>query len=177
MPKKKGKGTVFPAAVITVSDKGSKGEREDTSGPALKKFLEERGFGVARYEIVPDEIDAICGILRECSSECSLIVTTGGTGVSPRDVTPDATRQVIETEIPGFGEHMRAVSIRKTPHGIISRALAGTVGQTLIINVPGSKKGALECLEAVFPAIPHTLELIAGRVQDCAEEISKHGEV
>ncbi len=160
----------FTAAIITVSDKGSRGERKDTSGPALKKFFEARDFDVTRSEIVPDEVDKICGALRECAADCRLIVTTGGTGVSPRDVTPDATRQVIEIEIPGFGEHMRAISIKKTPHGIISRALAGTVGETLIINVPGSEKGALECIEAVFPAIPHTLRLIAGQVRDCAQE-------
>jgi len=161
---------VYPAAVITVSDRSSRGEREDKSGPALKRVLLKHGFEVTRYNIVPDEINAIKDALMSCVETCRLVVTTGGTGVAPRDVTPEATRKVIEKEIPGFGELMRAVSYTKTRTAIISRALAGSVGAALIVNVPGSEKAAVECIEAVMPAIPHALKLLSGGVRDCAEE-------
>ncbi|MHC4663487.1 MAG: MogA/MoaB family molybdenum cofactor biosynthesis protein [Planctomycetota bacterium] len=164
------KQKTYPAAVITVSDKSASGKREDKSGPALKKVLNMNGFDVIRYKVVPDELNAIVDSLHGAAEVCRLIVTTGGTGVSPRDMTPEATRQVINKEIPGYGELMRAVSYGHTKTAIISRALAGSVGKTLIVNVPGNDRAAVECIEAVMPAIPHTLKLLAGKVRDCAEE-------
>ncbi len=159
----------FQVGVLTLSDKGSKGERTDTSGPIIQGLLDER-YEVAIYEIVPDEKALIEAKLRDWSDQrrLSLILTTGGTGVAPRDVTPDATLAVIDKQVPGMAEAMRYASLQKTPMAVISRAVAGIRGTTLIINLPGSPKGAKECLEAVLPALPHALEKIAGDPEDCA---------
>lgn len=158
------------AAILTLSDKGSRGERVDASGPALSAWLAERGVETARTEIIPDEAELITAKLVEWadSGAFDLILTTGGTGVSPRDVTPDATMKVIDRLIPGFAEVMRMKSLLKTPNAMISRAVAGIRGQTLIINLPGSPKGAVENLEAVWPAVPHAVEKIQGDTRDCA---------
>ena len=158
------------AAVITVSDKGSQGEREDLSGPEAVRLLEAQGIGVACTRVVPDEPDEIKAALIDCADRLGLdlIITTGGTGVTPRDVTPDATREVLEKEIPGMAEAMRRSSMAKTPHAMISRALAGLRGKTLIINLPGSPKGVRENLAVVLPAIPHAVEKIQGSDTDCA---------
>ncbi|MHB8896104.1 MAG: MogA/MoaB family molybdenum cofactor biosynthesis protein [Candidatus Geothermincolia bacterium] len=160
------------AAVITVSDKGAAGEREDLSGKVVREILEGAGIAVERAEIVPDEAGALSELMVEiCDEGFDLIVTTGGTGLSPRDVTPEATLAVIEKEIPGMAEAMRAESLKVTSHAMISRAVCGLRGTTLIINLPGSPKGASENLEVVMPAVPHALEVVGGAVSECAQPI------
>jgi molybdopterin adenylyltransferase len=158
------------AAILTLSDKGASGERTDASGPALERWLAEQGVATIQYKMIPDDKVTIASTLEEWS-DCGrfdLILTTGGTGVSPRDVTPDATVLVLDRLIPGFGEVMRMKSLEKTPHAMISRAVAGIRGKSLIINLPGSPKGAIENLEAVWPAIPHAVAKIQGDPADCA---------
>ena len=157
------------AAILTLSDKGSRGERADLSGPALASWLTEREVEIARTEVIPDEADLISAKLAEWADggEFDLILTTGGTGVSPRDVTPEATVRVLDRLIPGFGEAMRAASLTKTPQAMISRAVSGVRKRTLIVNLPGSPRGAIENLEAVWPAIPHALKKIQGDMGDC----------
>ena len=160
----------YTAAVVTVSDKGAAGEREDLSGAVVRDILEGAGIEVVRREIVPDEANVLSELLVAlCDQGIDLIVTTGGTGVSPRDVTPEATLGVIEKEIPGMAEAMRAESLKVTPHAMISRAVCGLRGGALILNLPGSPKGARENLEVVMPAVPHTLEVAGGRVSECAQ--------
>ena len=151
------------AAILTISDKGHRGEREDRSGPALASWLAERQVEVVFTKLVADEADAISAQLIDwADAACDLILTTGGTGVSPRDVTPEATRAVLEREIPGIGEAMRASSLAKTPFAMLSRAVAGVRGQTLIVNLPGSPAGAIENLAAVWPAVKHAVSKIQG---------------
>ncbi len=159
----------YKAIVITVSDKGSRGERIDTSGPALVRMLLET-YDVKETIIVPDEIDRIADVIRRQIDEhgMDLVVTTGGTGVSKRDVTPEATRLVVDRELPGFTEIMRSESYKITPHGIISRAICGIRGESIIVNLPGSEKAATECLSFVLGAIPHALSKIKGDPVDCA---------
>ncbi len=159
------------AAILTLSDQGSRGERADLSGPALASWLSGRGVEIARTEIIPDEADLISSKLAEWADggEFDLILTTGGTGVSPRDVTPEATLRVMDRTIPGFSEAMRAASLAKTPQAMISRAVSGVRKQTLIVNLPGSPRGAIENLEVVWPAIPHALKKIQGDMGDCVE--------
>ena len=158
------------AGILTVSDRSSRGEREDASGPALSRWLEKRGVKTGRLEIVPDEGDRIAAVLRNWADEeeFELILTTGGTGLSPRDVTPEATLTVVERTIPGFGERMRSRSLEKTPMAVLSRAVAGVRKRSLIINLPGSPKGAVENLEAVWDAVPHAVEKIRGDESECA---------
>lgn len=158
------------AAILTLSDKGSRGEREDLSGPALRNWLTERGVTVACMALMPDELEQIAALLEDWADRLrpDLILTTGGTGVSPRDLTPEATRRVIERELPGFAERMCMESLKKTPHAIISRAIAGIRGGTLIVNLPGSPKGAVENLAAIWPAIPHAIAKMQGDPADCA---------
>lgn len=168
----------YTAAVITVSDKGSKGEREDTSGPALVELLEENGYTVAYTAMVPDEIEDIRRELRLCADEkdLCLVLTTGGTGFSRRDVTPEATEGVIEKRVPGIPEAMRAASMRITPMGCLSRETAGIRGSTLIINLPGSKKASTENFAAVVNPVRHGIEILRGVAHDCAEHHHHHGE-
>ena len=156
--------------ILTLSDKGSRGERVDASGPALAAWLTEHDATVVETALLPDEAAGIADLLADWADtdRCDLLLTTGGTGVSPRDVTPEATRTVIDREIPGFGEEMRRISREKTPHALISRAIAGIRRATLIINLPGSPKGAVENLAAVWPAIPHAVAKIRGDQSDCA---------
>jgi molybdopterin adenylyltransferase len=158
------------AVIITVSDRGASGERQDGSGPEIAGMLQTAGMEIVGRQIIPDEKAIIRRVLVEWSDEKSadLIVTTGGTGVSPRDVTPDATREVIEREIPGMAEAMRRHSAAVTPHAMISRALAGIRGRTLIINLPGSPKGARENLGVLLPALAHAIEKIKGDETECA---------
>lgn len=160
----------WTAAVITVSDKGSQGLREDTSGPALVKLLEEDGFRVVYTTIIPDDFDTIAQELKECADEkgVCLVLTTGGTGFSRRDVTPEATETVLERRTPGIPEAMRAESLRITPMGCLSRETAGIRGETLIINLPGSKKASTENFSAVRKAIRHGMEVLRGVSGDCA---------
>lgn len=158
------------AAILTLSDKGARGEREDLSGPALSDWLTRKGVVVECQSLIPDDFATIVSTLEKWlgSPAPDLILTTGGTGVSPRDKTPEATAEVIDRELPGFAERMRQESLKKTPHAVISRAIAGISGQTLIINLPGSPKGAIENLEAVWPAVPHAIAKIQGDPSDCA---------
>lgn len=159
----------YTAAIITVSDKGSVGEREDKSGPALRAVLES-SYDVKEIIIVPDEADIIAQVIKDLvDTRCiDLIVTTGGTGVAKRDVTPEATRLVMERELPGFAEVMRMESYKLTPTAMVSRALCGTRKGSLIINLPGSPKAAVECISFVLNAIPHTLDKLQGDTRDCA---------
>ena len=158
------------AAILTLSDKGAAGERADASGPALAGWLNERGVSVLQTQVIPDEVDRIAETLAAWadSRRFDLILTTGGTGVSPRDVTPDATMRVLDRLLPGFGEVMRFRSLAKTPHAIISRAVAGIRGGVLIINLPGSPKGAVENLEAVWDTVPHAIAKCQGDPAECA---------
>lgn len=151
--------------VITVSDRASRGEYEDRSGPAIREYLAEvlaTPFEVAA-RVISDEQDLIAGTIRQLERDgCCLIVTTGGTGPAPRDVTPEATEAVCDKLLPGFGELMRKVSLEKVPTAILSRQLAGICGGALVINLPGQPKAIRECLDAVFPAVPHCVRLIGG---------------
>lgn len=155
--------------IITISDKGSRGEREDLSGKEIERLIRTLPAEIVAYEIIPDEQDEIERLLKDFADEkgLDLILTTGGTGVAPRDVTPEATRAVIEKELPGMAEAMRAESLKKTPHAMISRAVAGIRGQTLIINLPGSPKAVRENLAVVLPAIEHTISKIKGDPSEC----------
>jgi molybdenum cofactor synthesis domain-containing protein len=157
-------------AIITVSDRGARGEREDRSGQVLSERMLQEGFQVICRVVVPDETDVISRELLRCVEEerVGLIVTTGGTGVTSRDVTPEATLAVVERTVPGMAEAMRAASLSKTPHAMISRAIVGIRNTTLIVNLPGSPKGAIENLEVILPALPHALEKIQGDPSECA---------
>lgn len=149
--------------VLTISDRASRGEYEDRSGPAIRRFVAERlGGEVVQSGIVPDDRERIAATLRAWCDEAhlDLILTTGGTGFAPRDVTPEATRDVLEREAPGLAEAMRAASLKITPHAMLSRAVCGIRDRTLIINLPGSPKAALENLETIAPALPHGLALL-----------------
>ncbi|HON58775.1 MAG TPA: molybdopterin adenylyltransferase [Smithella sp.] len=158
------------AGIITVSDKGSQGRREDLSGPAVAEMLAGANVNLTCTLIIPDEKDQIKqAIIRLADKEkLDLILTTGGTGVSPRDVTPDATLEVIDKQIPGMAEAMRQQSMRITPHAMISRAVAGIRGRCLIVNLPGSPKGAKENLAVILPALKHAVEKIKGDDSECA---------
>jgi molybdenum cofactor synthesis domain-containing protein len=148
--------------ILTLSDRSSRGERADSSGPALSARIQAEGWLVTKGAILPDEESAIRAILSEWadSGELDVILTTGGTGFAPRDVTPEATRAVIEREAPGLAEAMRAFSLRITPHAMLSRVVTGIRKKTLIINLPGSPKGAVENLEVVIPVLPHAVQLL-----------------
>ena len=150
------------AAVLTVSDGVSAGEREDLSGDELELLLRAEGYDVVR-RVVPDEHEGIAAALRELSMEASLVLTTGGTGVAPKDVTPEATASVLERPAPGIAEAVRADAIRRTPHGLLSRGLAGTVGYTLIVNLPGSPGGCRDGFAVLRPALGHALALLSDK--------------
>lgn len=157
--------------ILTISDKGSKGERIDRSGGVIKEMVEERlEAQVKKYEVVPDEKGTIIEKLKEMvNEEIDLIFTTGGTGLSPRDMTPEATREVIEKEVPGIEEAMRMKGLEKTPHSMLSRGVAGVSKGSLIINLPGSTKAVKESLQVILPAIPHALDIISGRGGECGK--------
>jgi molybdenum cofactor synthesis domain-containing protein len=161
---------LYRAGILTVSDRGARGEREDVSGKIIAEMLAGVSIEVAAYDIVPDEEDRIAAKILEYVDvrNLDLVITTGGTGVSPRDVTPEATRRVMDREITGMAEAMRQESARKTPHAMLSRAVAAIRRQSLIINLPGSPKGARENLQAVLPALTHALEKIKGSERECA---------
>lgn len=161
---------MFSVGILTISDKGAAGTREDLSGPEIKNIIVSLPAEVKEYEIVPDSKDVIANKLKEWTDNkgIDLIITTGGTGVSPRDVTPEATREVIEKELPGMSEVMRMESLKKTPHAMISRAVVGIRHHSLIVNLPGSPKAVKENLQAILPALPHTLSKLKGDETDCA---------
>jgi molybdopterin adenylyltransferase len=160
---------MFSVGILTISDKGSRHEREDLSSVAIKDSLEPLNLNIVRQDIVPDEKDLIAQKLTDWadSGEVDLIVTTGGTGLAPRDVTPEATLSIMDKEVPGFGEAMRYRNADRVPTAILSRALAVVRKRTLIINLPGSPKAVTECLDAVLPAIRHAIETLRGEVEDC----------
>lgn len=160
---------MFKAAVLTASDRSAAGEREDLSGRVVQDILKELGGVVVEKIIVPDDLQKLELALKRLSDEVGveLLVTTGGTGLSPRDLTPEATRAVIEKEVPGMAEAMRAFGLSKTPHAMLSRAVCGVRGKTLIINLPGSPKAVREMLSVISAALPHALDLLKGDVKDC----------
>ncbi len=163
---------MFTAKVITVSDRSSRGERPDGSGPVLCELLNAAGYEVLSPAIIPDEQPEIEKALIDAAGEdIALVLTTGGTGFAPRDVTPEATLAVCEKQVPGFGEAMRAASLQITPHAMLSRATAGIRGRTLIINLPGSPKAARENWEAIEKAVPHGLEILRGGPADCGVNV------
>ena len=160
----------FKSGVLTISDKGSQDLRVDESGEIVVRMLEEKEFSVLKKEIVPDDRKQIVDTLKRWVEKdgLSLIITSGGTGLSPTDVTPQAMEEVIDFQVPGMAEAMRAQSLKKTPHAMISRAMAGVRGACLIINLPGSPRGASENLSVVLPALNHALSKLAGDPSDCA---------
>jgi molybdopterin adenylyltransferase len=163
---------MFRVGILTISDKGHAGERVDTAGPELGRLLDPAGFAVAATAMVPDEWEAIAAQLVAWSDAdgLDLILTTGGTGLSPRDITPEATLSVAHRLVPGIPEAMRAASLAVTPHAMLSRGRAVIRGRTLIINLPGSPKGARENLTAILPALPHALEKLQGSPAECGAE-------
>ncbi|MFA4920312.1 MAG: MogA/MoaB family molybdenum cofactor biosynthesis protein [Thermodesulfovibrionales bacterium] len=161
---------MITVAVLTLSDKGSKGEREDASGPLIREMLKGIDAEVKYYDILPDEKELIKEKLIEYGKLVDLILTTGGTGLSPRDVTPEATIEVIERQIPGIAEAMRIEGLKKTRRAMLSRAVAGVRGKTLIINLPGSPKAVKENLEIILGVLPHAIEKIKGDTSECATQ-------
>ena len=154
--------------ILTISDKGARGQRYDESGQTIRDIFSDLDSDIVGYEIVPDEMDTISGKLAEWADnkETDVIITTGGTGLGERDVTPEATIAVVDRVVPGLAEAMRAASLSKTPMAMLSRATAGVRGKCLIINLPGSPKAVRECLEVVLPAIPHAVDIIKGVVTE-----------
>ena len=157
--------------ILTLSDRSSRGERLDASGPALANFIQGEGWSVVKQSLLPDDEPAIRRILTDWSDsgELDVILTTGGTGFAPRDVTPEATRAVLQREAPGLAEAMRLASLKITPHAMLSRIVTGIRGKTLIINLPGSPKGAVENLQVILPVLPHAVQLLH---EDPASETS-----
>ena len=161
--------------ILTVSDKGSRGQRYDESGLTIRERISLLDSRVVKYEIVPDELNIITGKLTEWADEgnVDVILTTGGTGLGPRDITPEATLDAVDRVVPGLAETMRAETFQKTPFAILSRAVAGVRGKCLIINLPGSTKAVRECLEVILPVIPHAVEIIKGEVTEHSNEPGK----
>ncbi len=160
---------MYKVGVLTASDKGAAGQREDISASVIKQIIAEVGWEISCYRLVPDEFDIIVDNLVYMSDDkkVDLILTTGGTGFSPRDITPEATKAVIDRDVPGIPEVMRAISLRYTPRAMLSRAVAGIRNSTLIINLPGSQKAVKECLEAIMDSLPHGLEMLSGKAGEC----------
>ena len=161
---------MIKTAILTISDKGSRGERIDGTGPALRNELDNKEYEISYYKILPDEMkDIEKELIYLCDElKVDLVLTNGGTGFSQRDVTPEATQNVIEKYVPGIGEAMRSKSLAITPKAMLSRSIAGIRGKTLIINLPGSPKGAVENLQFVLPAIPHGIAILIGEASECA---------
>jgi molybdenum cofactor synthesis domain-containing protein len=154
--------TVLTAAIVTISTKGAAGKRVDESGPAIREALEAAGIKVVHTKVVSDGVTPVGNAIREASQKANVVITSGGTGLSPNDMTPEATRRVIDREAPGIAEALRAHSMTKTPHGMLSRGVAGTLGAALVVNLPGSPKAARESLEVLIPVLSHAAELLAG---------------
>jgi len=159
---------MFTVGILTISDKGSRGQRHDWSGEVIRECLSSLDSRVVKYQVIPDEVEVIAGKLAEWADNggVDVILTTGGTGLSRRDVTPEATLSVVDKSVPGFAEAMRARSLEKTPMAVLSRAAAGVRKECLIINLPGSPRAVQECLEVVLPAVPHAVEIIKGEVTE-----------
>jgi len=157
-------------AVLTASDRSARGERDDLSGRVLMEITKGQGWELVFYGVIPDDRAQLKVEMQRLADEvgASLILTTGGTGLAPRDVTPEATLDVIHKEVPGLAEAMRKKSMEKTTHAMLSRAVCGIRGETLIVNLPGSPRAVRECLEVILPAIPHAVELLRGAVSDCS---------
>jgi molybdopterin adenylyltransferase len=157
--------------ILVVSDRGARGERADRSGPAATEVLSQLNIDVSKYEVVPDEADIISNKLKEwCDNGgVDVILTSGGTGLAPRDVTPEATLKVLDRTIPGLTEAIRFETMKTKPEAILSRAIAGSRGKCLIINMPGSPRAVKECLEVILPVLPHALEILSGKVSDCGQ--------
>lgn len=166
------------AGILTASDRSFQGEREDASGPLLKELFINYGAEVIIYQVVPDDKQIIAGTIKHWADhlECELIFTTGGTGLSPRDQTPDATLEIIEKEIPGIAQALRAKSLEKTPMAMLSRGVAGIRGRTLIINLPGSPSAVRESFEILKPMLAHAAALLGGKVKDCSTHLSSSWE-
>ncbi len=163
---------IINAAILTMSDKGSKGEREDLSGPAIQEIIEPKGYKVVEYKIIPDEFDVICRELKRLADEniADVVFTTGGTGFSQRDVTPEATRAVCYREVPGIPEAMRAYSLTITKRAMLTRAYAGIRKNTLVVNMPGSPKAVRESLEYIIDELRHGIEILKGEASECARQ-------
>ncbi|MEC4685219.1 MAG: MogA/MoaB family molybdenum cofactor biosynthesis protein [Nitrospirota bacterium] len=159
---------MFRAAILTLSDKGSRGERVDESGRILREILGQARIEVVQYEVIPDDRDILKERLINLSGKVDLIVTNGGTGLSPRDITPDVTLEVIDREVPGIAEAMRYEGLKKTPRAMLSRAVAGARGECLIINLPGSPRAVREGIEVILDVIPHAIEKLKGSEKECA---------
>ena len=159
---------MISVGILTASDTGARGGREDVSGATIREMVGTIGGQVVAYQMVPDEAEQIAGALRQWADDrgLDLILTTGGTGLSPRDVTPEATRAILERELPGLAEAMRAEGLKKTPRAMLSRAVAGTRGRTLIVNLPGSPKAVRESLGAILDVLPHALEILQAKPTD-----------
>lgn len=163
---------MYRVGILTISDKGSRGERKDESGRVMREILEKAGFRIVNYTVVPDEEGIIARQLKQWADELNLdlILTTGGTGLTPRDVTPEATLKVIERPVPGIAEALRMEGLKKTPHAMLSRGVSGIRGQTLIVNLPGSPKAVREGLEIILPALPHALAKVKGDPTECGHQ-------
>jgi molybdenum cofactor synthesis domain-containing protein len=159
-------------AVLTMSDKGSRGEREDLTGPAIMDMIKDSGFEIVHYKMIPDDFDTIVAELLYLCDELKveLVLTNGGTGFSKRDITPEATMKVVERNVPGIAEAMRLKSLQITPKAMLSRAASGIRGGTLIVNLPGSPKAAKENLGFILPALPHGIDILTGRDSECASK-------
>jgi molybdopterin adenylyltransferase len=164
-----GSRKMFTVGILTISDKSSGGNRQDRSGEAVREILSSMDVGIVNYDIIPDEKEFIIEKLVKWADEDNLdiVITTGGTGLTPRDVTPEATLAVVDRIVPGFAEAMRAESLKKTPHAMLSRAVVGTRGKCLIVNLPGSPKAVRECLQVILPALPHAVETLKGQAGEC----------
>lgn len=168
--------TGLRAAIITASTKGARGERADESGPTMREALEGAGVAVFSTALVPDDVERIALAIREAIvAGADVVLTTGGTGLSPNDVTPEATRRVIDREIPGIAEALRAASLAKTAHGMLSRAVAGSIGAALVVNLPGSPRAVRESLDVLLPVIPHAVELLRGESGETGHARGRRG--